>query len=244
MQETEFKRIKQRILSVDPAKYWGDDFDVRYYAISKLKETKNQLILDAGGGIGIISSEMDESNSCVNLDLNLSELILCKTKMSNTIQNINALLRFLPFKDSTFDQIICCHVLDAGKAQDINNNKVINEKTSRFPTVETILNEFKRILKVNGKLTLTVPNNAFYQKMAFEYDELKAVLLLTFPKHSVYYFNTLPKFGSNRKLNLANTIPKLTSKIVGQNFVLERLIQEENRKPRYSISFYVEAFKS
>ena len=84
MQETEFKRIKQRILSVNPAKYWGDDFDVRYYAISKLKETKNQLILDAGGGIGIISSEMDESNSCVNLDLNLSELILCKTKMSNT----------------------------------------------------------------------------------------------------------------------------------------------------------------
>lgn len=245
MTDTEFTRLKNKILLLQPSKYWGDDFDVRYYVVSKLKKIRNQSILDAGGGIGIVSSELHESNNCVNLDMSFSELSICKTSMNKTIQNVNGVMTFLPFKDSTFDHIVCCHVLDAGKVQDITkNNVIIENKTKRFPTVEKILGEFRRILKNSGKLTLTVPNNAYYQKMAFEYNELQAALNTIFPDHLLYFFNTLPRFGNNRKLNFANTIPKISSKIVGQKFILDHLLKSDEGKPRYSISFYVEAIKN
>jgi ubiquinone/menaquinone biosynthesis C-methylase UbiE len=239
-----FLHIKEKIMSIQPNKYWGDDFDVRYYAISRLIETKNHRILDAGGGIGIISSELEKNNECINLDLNFSELLICKSKISKTIQNINGVMNFMPFRDNTFDQIVCCHVLDAGKYLDIKNNNVnLQDKVKEYPTVQKFLKEFNRILKKEGKITLTVPNNAAYKGESLEYEELKKALLSTFPKHSIYFFNTFPKFGKNRKLNLGNIIPKLVSLIIGQKSMLDRLAKKEDRHSRYSISFYVEARK-
>ena len=243
MNNFELSQIKQKILSIEPSKYWGDDFDVRYHVISKLKETKNQLILDAGGGIGIITSDISKENMVINLDLNFNDLVICKTKTSKTTQNINGVMNFLPFRDSIFDQIICCHVLDVGKAIDIKNKNMITKKINRYPTMEKILDEFKRTLKRDGKLTLTVPNNVFYKKAALEYEELKSALAETFPEHSLYFFNTFPKLGNSRKLNLANMIPKIISKIIGQRSTLQRLLRKEDNKKRYSISFYVEATK-
>ena len=230
-------------MSVEPSRYWGDDFDVRYYAVSKLKEIKNSIILDAGGGIGIISSEIDGSNHRVNLDLNFKELKICKDKIDNKIENVNGVMDFLPFKDSTFDHIVCCHVLDSGKAIDLKNNKTLTGKVNRYPTVEIILGEFSRILKSEGRLTLTVPNNAYYKAAALEYEELKIALDVSFPNHVLYLFNTLPKIGTNRKMNLANTFPKISSKIFGRKTSLERLAVKDDNNSRYSISFYVEAIK-
>jgi len=243
MKNFEFSMIKQKILSIEPSKYWGDDFDVRYFVISKLKETKHKLILDAGGGIGIITSYNNEENFIINLDRSFADLLICKTKTSKTSQNINAVMDFLPFRNSIFDQIICCHVLDVGKAIDIKNNNVTIEKIHRYPTLEKILGEFKRTLKKRGKLTLTVPNNAFYKKMALEYEELKSALSETFPEHSLYFFNTFPKLGNSRKLNLASLVPKIISKIIGQSFTVQKLLVKEDGKRRYSVSMYVEAIK-
>lgn len=242
MKLSEINRIKKRIRSIDPTKYWGDDFDVRYYVISKLEDLREKYVLDVGGGIGIISSELDESNTCVNLDMNISELMTCKTKTNQKITNVNGLMTNLPFKDSSFDHIVCCHVLDGGKVQDLMQGNVTSENgILRFPTVEKVLTEFRRVLKTGARLTLTVPNNAYYEKMAFEYDELKAALNKIFPTHSLYLFNTFPKLGSSRKLNLANTIPKLSSKIFGDKFSLEQLLKPESGKTNYSVSFYAEA---
>ena len=235
--------LKKKILSIEPSKYWGDDFDVRYYAVSKLKEVKNSSILDAGGGIGIISSEIDKSNNRVNLDLGFNELKICKDKIDNNIKNVNGVINSIPFKDSTFDHIICCHILDFGKAHDLKNNKVIVESVPRYPTVEHILSEFRRVLKTNGRLTLTVPNNAYYKLSTFEYKELKTALNSSFPSHNLYFFNTLPKIGNSRKMNLANTLPKISSKIIGRNAVLGRLAIKEDGNSHYSVSFYVEAIK-
>lgn len=235
--------IKQKIMTIEPSRYWGDDFDVRYYTVSKLKEIKNSFILDAGGGIGIVSSELDKSNSRVNLDLSFKELGISRDKMDYEVENVNGVMNILPFRDSTFDHIVCCHVLDSGKIQDLKNNKTITESVKRYPMVEQILSEFRRILKTGGKLTITVPNNAYYKAAAFEYEELKVALNSSFPNHVLYFFNTLPKLGNSRKMNLANTFPKISSKIFGRKASLERLAIKDGGNSRYSISFYVEAVK-
>ena len=39
-------RIKKKIIEHDSKKWWGDDFDVRFYLISKIKNLKNKSILD------------------------------------------------------------------------------------------------------------------------------------------------------------------------------------------------------
>lgn len=236
--------IKQKILAIEPSRYWGDDFDVRYYALSKLKEIKNSFILDAGGGIGIISSELDKSNNRLNLDLSFTELKISKDKIDNKVENVNGVMNVLPFKNSIFDHIVCCHVLDSGKVHDLKNNNIIIESVKKYPTVEQILGEFRRILKTGGKLTLTVPNNAYYKAATFEYEELKAALNSSFPNHVLYFFNTLPKLGNNRKMNLANTFPKISSKIFGRKASLDRLAVKDDGNPHYSISFYVEAIKN
>ena len=84
MSYSDQERIKSKILAADPKKWWGDDFDVRFYLISQLKKCKNKKILDLGGGIGIISSEIEKNNYCVNLDLSLRDLKLCKNIAINT----------------------------------------------------------------------------------------------------------------------------------------------------------------
>ncbi len=245
MSNSQLDKIKNKVQAIDPSKYWGDDFDVRYYAIAKLGKIQGKTILDSGGGIGIVSSELVEKNNCINLDLNFSDLVTCKTKTDRNIEDINGVMNFLPFRDSTFDHIVCCHVLDSGKAIDIQKNRVISDnKTKRYPTAEAILQEFKRTLKSKGRITLTIPNNLFYKKMAFEYDEIKDLLSRIFPDHSLYFFNTLPKMGKSRKLNFANTIPKLSSKFLGHKQTLEKLAQRDTGSACYSISFYVEATKS
>ena len=54
--------IKEKILEVDSKKWWGDDFDVRFLLITKLNKINNKIILDIGGGIGIISWNLNQNN--------------------------------------------------------------------------------------------------------------------------------------------------------------------------------------
>lgn len=244
MSHEEFLRLKNKIMLANQSKYWGDDFDVRYYVISRLKDLKNQIILDAGGGIGIISSEIDATNLCMNLDQNYLDLKICHTKMSTSVQNVNGILTELPFNESKFDYIVSCHALDSGKMIDrSHNNVILNNGIPTYPTIEKTLTEFKRILKTGGKLILTFPNNRYYKTTALEYEELENIMSKIFPRHSIYCFNTFPKLGKNRKTDLANVIPKIFSKIMGRKFILEHLIRYDKRKSHYSVSFYVEATK-
>ena len=54
----EQQRIKNKIKKIDSLCWCGDDFDVRFYLINKLKLFQKKIVLDVGGGIGIIGSEM------------------------------------------------------------------------------------------------------------------------------------------------------------------------------------------
>ena len=59
--KNEILKIKNNIIKIDPKRWWGDDFDVRFFLISKLEEFENKIILDIGGGIGIISKYTNQS---------------------------------------------------------------------------------------------------------------------------------------------------------------------------------------
>ena len=110
--ESERIRIKKKIMSFNPERWWGDDFDVRFYLISKLKAIKNKSILDVGGGIGIIISEVDKTNLRINLDYSFDDLKICKDKTDSQIHNICASMTNLPFRDKFFDYVICSHILE------------------------------------------------------------------------------------------------------------------------------------
>ena len=46
MENSELVNIKNQILKLSPDKWWGDDFDVRFYLISKLSDDgENNLII-------------------------------------------------------------------------------------------------------------------------------------------------------------------------------------------------------
>jgi ubiquinone/menaquinone biosynthesis C-methylase UbiE len=236
MDNVEFRRIKQKMLNVDPTRYWGDDFDVRFYLISQLKTLKNSKILDVGGGIGIICSEIAESNFVVNVDSSFNDLL--KAKSFLTFENLCATMTDLPCANSSFDCVICSHLIEVAKDMDLQQNN------TKFPTIEKMLLEVNRVLKNGGKLILTTPNNEFYKTNKLNYNELKDSLESHFTDISLKFFNTYPKLSSRyRKLNLANVIPKLMSKITEKEKILRHLVKQDKGKSTSSVSFYVEARK-
>lgn len=238
--------LKTRILSCDPQKWWGDDFDVRFYLITNVEKIKNGIILDVGGGIGIISSQLDKSNLRINLDSSINNLLTCKSKIDSDVKNICSSMTDLPFNDNSFDYVICSHLLEVAKTNDIENNNVkkIND-VKQFPTVERVLSEMSRVLKSNGILFLTTPNNAYYKSTKLDYYELKNSLKNYFANYSLSFYNTFPRLSKKyRKLNLANVLPKIVSKVIKRENLLKSLIKNDEGKNRESVSFYVEATKS
>jgi len=236
MNKLEPKRIKTKIQSLNPQRWWGDDFDVRFYLISRLKEFNGLKILDVGGGIGIITSEMDYSNFMVNLDLNMKDLMLCLKNNGKNIHNICGSGGCIPLRSMSFDMVVCAHLIEALKECDLKNGV-----GSEMPTVKKLIEEIYRVMKRNGKLFLTTPNNAYYKTTKMTINELRDVILPYFSDAKIYFYNTYPRLSKkNRKLNMANVIPKLTTKFVDSNKVLTSLLKMDSATD-YSVSFFVEA---
>ena len=239
------QQIKNEILDIDPKKWWGDDFDVRYYLISKLVKIKTKKILDVGGGIGIILSKSDSSNTRINLDLSFNDLIICHQKNDQKIQNICGSMTHLPFKLECFDCVISGSVLQYAKNKDIQNKQYYEKNgCNEYPTVEQTLLEINRVLKKNGKLFLVTPNNAYYKSYMLKYNELKYAIENHFSEYSLFFYNTFPRLSKKyRKLNLANMIPKILSKIRNPNNIVKSLIKKDKGKGKNSVSFYVDIIK-
>ena len=92
--DNSFQRIKKKFDTFSGKRYWGDDFDVRFYLISQLKKIQNKSILDIGGGIGVISSELEESNYKINLDLSFDDLKNCNQNYGEFLYSINGSMTF------------------------------------------------------------------------------------------------------------------------------------------------------
>ena len=238
MKTDNLKRIKSKIISIESSRWWGDDFDVRFYLISQIKALSQKIILDLGGGIGIISSEVDKSNFRINLDSSFSDLLICKNKVDSQINNICASMTNLPLQEDSIEYVICANLLEEAKKFDIEK-KANNE--NHFPTVEKTLKESYRILKKEGKFFATTPNNEFYNTTKLSYSELKESMNRIFDDVKINFYNTHKRLKKkSRKLNMANIIPKLSSKFQNYDNVINSLIKSKS-KNNYSISFYVEA---
>jgi ubiquinone/menaquinone biosynthesis C-methylase UbiE len=240
MKNNELKRIKNKFKSINLNRYWGDDFDVRFYLISKFNEIKDKKILDVGGGTGIIASELDKSNFAINLDISLNDLRQCK-KFYDRIEVINGSMTNISFKNNSFDYVICANLLEVAKLIDIENKTVIKKNIDEFPTVILVLEELKRILKSNGILFLTTPNNKYYESTKLTYDELKMHLEKSFKNINLEFYNTYPRlYSKNRKLNMANIIPKLLNKFYSREKIIqEKLVKKVNKNNKYSVSFFI-----
>jgi len=221
-------------------RWWGDDFDVRFYLISRIKYFQKKIILDVGGGIGIISSEINDDNIRINLDLSFNDLKICQKNIDKKIGVVCGSMTNLPFKEEIFDAVICSNLLEEAKKIDIQKEENIENPLSSYPTIEKTLDEIKNILTKNGVLYLTTPNNKYYNTIKLTFQELNYALSRNFSRIEINFFNTYPKLGNNRKLNFANIIPKLKSKIANPDKIIQKLIKTRSRC-NYSVSFYVEA---
>lgn len=244
MIKSERDRIKKKIFSINPEKWWGDDFDVRFLLISKLKSCKNKKILDLGGGIGIISSELNKTNFITNLDMSYIDLKICKDNLNSQIFSICGNSKNIPFKNDTFDYVISSSMLQYLRSDDIKKKNVKNVKNVNvFPSAEKSLSEINRILKNKGKLILVTPNNSYYNSYMFDYNELEYLLKNNFKQFKIYLFNTYPRISKRyRKLNLANIFPKFLSILLNPDKVI-RLLLKNTKKNNQSVSFFIEAVK-
>ena len=241
--EKSFTQIKQKFEKAKSKRYWGDDFDVRYYLASKLKQIENKVILDIGGGIGIISSELNNSNSITNLDLSFEDLKISKNSYEE-VSVINSSMINLPFADETFDIIICSHILEIAKEFDLKNENVKINSINEYPTVNRVLEQMYKILKKDGIGYITTPNNAYYKSSKLSYDELTIALQKYFEKKLLYHYNTYPKLSKkSTKLNLANSIPKIRSKFSSHSKIINSLIKKDENSKKESVSFYAEVMK-
>lgn len=245
MINNDLDRIKKKFNSLNSDAYWGDDYDVRYYLISQFPKIKNKKVLDIGGGIGIISSEFDQSNFCVNLDVSRDDLKQCRDVFRESVNVLNASMTNIAIKDGSFDYVICAHLLEIAKKLDLENKNIQENKMNEFPTVTKVLEEISRVLKPNGILLLTTPNNEYYKSTKLTYDELKSHLKLFFSNYHLILFNTFPRLHSkNRKLNMANVLPKLITKFSSREKMIQKsLVKKDNDKDKYSVSFFVKVKK-
>jgi len=238
------KKIILKIKQLNAKNWWGDEFDVRFYLISKIKLIKNKSILDIGGGIGIISSEINPNNLIVNLDLSFNDLKLCQNNFAN-VNVVCGSMTNLPFKKQYFDFVISASVLQYAKKKDLfDNQQYIKNECFNFPSVEKTLTEISRVLRNQGKIFLVTPNNSYYKSYMLEYNELKNALKEYFSKYEIFFYNTYPKLSNKfRKLNMANTLPKLFSKILDDEKILQLLLSKDDGHGKNSVSFYVEVKK-
>lgn len=240
MKQFDIKKIKSEIITIDPKRWWGDDFDVRFFLISKIINIKNKKILDIGGGIGIILSNLNEDNNKINLDLSFEDLIICKKQNGKKIQNVCGSMTHLPFKEKCFDYVIAANILEVGKENDLNNSV---ENNNEFVSISKTMNEIHKIMKENGMVLFTTPNNEYYKSKKLTYNELKNSLKPHFTESKIFFYNTYPKLHKKyRKLNMANIMPKLLSKIKKKESVINSLCKIKSQN-NYSVSFYVEAKK-
>jgi len=146
----------------------------------------------------------------------------------------------LPFKEEFFDYVIAAHILEVGKENDLKKE---DTQLKSFPTINETIREIRRITKKNGEVFFTTPNNEYYKTIKLTYSELKNSITPYFNEVKIFFYNTYPKLHKkSRKLNMANIMPKILSKIKKNELIIDSLCKTKSQN-NYSVSFFVEAKK-
>lgn len=107
----------------------------------KIHFDQGSLVLDVGCGPGVFIKLLSErGNSVVGIDCDPAALALCRSRGMSVLQ---ASAEELPFKDSSFDGILCKVVI-------------------MFTREEKVISEFGRLLKPGGKCYLQCHGAGYY----------------------------------------------------------------------------------
>lgn len=139
--------LKQYSWVIDSFRQWSRQWEY-VFVYKRLKESFSNMdepltILDAGSGATFFAPFLaqeyqDGQIHCTDFDDRLAEYFkTMQNDISKKISFSNADLRKLPFQDSYFDVVYCISTL---------------EHTDNY---SDIINEFRRVLKPNGRLILT-----------------------------------------------------------------------------------------
>jgi len=107
-----------------------------------LKASDGDIILDIGCGSGVqlMALNVDSPKFLIGTDISLDALRYAKNKNMTGSEFIRCDAQHLPFKSHSIDKIICAEVIEH-----------LNEP-------ELMINEAQRILKNNGSIVITTPN--------------------------------------------------------------------------------------
>lgn len=112
-------------------------------AIKKLlKASDGDVILDIGCGSGVqlMSLNVNSPKFIIGTDISLNALTYAKNKNIIGSEFIQCDAQYLPFKNQSINKIICAEVIE------------------HLPDPSQMINETQRILKINGSIVITTPN--------------------------------------------------------------------------------------
>ena len=177
-----------------PAQY-GLHLDERVleypWFFARLGATSGRLLLDAGSALNyryILDQPAVRSRSIVIYNLSPENVV-----KSSNISYIYGDLRDTAFRNECFDEIVCISTLEHIGM----NNAFLYTKNHSFDEFmpddyQEVIKEFKRLLKPNGKLFITVPYGC-YENLGwlqqFDYQRIKAILdIFKGSSHDIIYF--------------------------------------------------------
>jgi ubiquinone/menaquinone biosynthesis C-methylase UbiE len=218
-------------MKYDYSDYWQNQFEerkrTRYYekAYDKIKilitPKAGQKILDVGGGNGQFLAYLGIKKATV-FDISDSGLDFAKKRFNFDVVKGDVEKKF-PFKDSEFDMVYCCEVLE------------------HLDKPEVTIREIKRTLKDGGEAIISVPNvkpDGSHHKQWFKKEKLVGLIRSNSLK-IVYEYNS-PKFNGNESLsgNLSGFPRRLISKI-GSIIPYQLRLGVANLSPNIFSSFFI-----
>lgn len=196
--------------------YYISNHKIILSLIKKYAPDKDLKILDAGCGTGLLTKRLSQFGKVVAIDIHPQAIRFSKERGINVRK---ASVNKLPFKDSSFDLIVCIDVLYHREVDD-----------------QKALQEFYRILKPSGLLVLRVPANQWLNlahdkyvhsrerysknelqqkllKASFKIEKLSSVNLALLPVATISHLIQMIKPANNTKSFIGSS-PALINKIL------------------------------
>ena len=168
-------------------------YKIKWAQLADFVDLHNLKILDFGSGAGITANYLAKNNEVIAIEPR--EECIKEREQENNYMHIHGNFEKLKeFNNGSFDLIVCHNVLEYAEE---NDERVI------------ILNEFSRLLKRGGILSVEKNNGAgrIFSFAVFQYDIDKAIDLLEgnimqgpFGRVVLYDSEDLVKWGNNLKI--------------------------------------------